>query len=154
MLPVYNITDKESIVALFFSKLRDVNEQLTSELASIQHDLGAESKSTAGDKHETGRAMIQLEMEQLIQKINQLAAKESYAKRIDFSIKNNVCEGAFIVTESHLLLIAEAIGSIEYKMHQIQCISVKAPMIAQNLGKRKGDQIQFNQRQFIIQQLL
>ena len=32
---------------------------------NLQKDLTSEAKSSAGDKHETGRAMIQLELEKL-----------------------------------------------------------------------------------------
>ena len=49
-------------------------------LEEIQESLLSETKSSAGDKHETGRAMLQLEREKTgqqlseIQKINQLLA--------------------------------------------------------------------------------
>jgi len=56
-------------------------------LLSYENDLQSETKSSAGDKHETGRAMLQLEMEktglQLIG-INQMI---SVLDKIDISKK-------------------------------------------------------------------
>ena len=50
-------------------------------IAEIQESLTSETKSSAGDKHETGRAMLQLEREKAghqlaeIQKLNQLLSR-------------------------------------------------------------------------------
>ena len=38
-------------------------EVIKSTISDIQNSLQSETKSTAGDKHETGRAMLQLERE-------------------------------------------------------------------------------------------
>ena len=41
-------------------------------MASLKESLGAESKSSAGDKHETGRAMIHLEQERVQDTVGRL----------------------------------------------------------------------------------
>lgn len=49
---------------LFVNKRLQTIEEV---LSSNQKALQAETKSSAGDKHETGRAMLQLEMEKASQ---------------------------------------------------------------------------------------
>ena len=60
--------------AFIDNRLRTIQKTIN----EIQESLTSETKSSAGDKHETGRAMLQLEREKAgnqlaeIQKINQL----------------------------------------------------------------------------------
>ena len=57
--------------------LDHVDKDLTeakARMASLKESLGAESKSSAGDKHETGRAMIHLEQERVQDTVNRLEA--------------------------------------------------------------------------------
>ena len=44
--------------------------RINESIKSIQESLSSETKSSAGDKHETGRAMLQLEREKLGPTIN------------------------------------------------------------------------------------
>ena len=46
-------------------RLRNIEEVISSNQKALQ----SETKSTAGDKHETGRAMLQLEMEKAGQQL-------------------------------------------------------------------------------------
>ena len=60
-------THKECSAAL--EKKIEILEQ---QKKSLQKDLTSEIKSSAGDKHETGRAMIQLELEKLGNQIHKI----------------------------------------------------------------------------------
>ena len=52
------------IVAALETSMKEGLEQAQAAFQELQGSLEGESKSTAGDKHETGRAMVQMEMEQ------------------------------------------------------------------------------------------
>ena len=51
----------QSCSILLEQQLSSIQDQIN----ALKADLGSETKSSAGDKHETGRAMIQLEQERL-----------------------------------------------------------------------------------------
>ena len=57
-------------------------------LLSFQNDLQSETKSSAGDKHETGRAMLQLEMEKTSQQLIGIKQMISILDKIDISKKS------------------------------------------------------------------
>ena len=57
--------DKRVVFAHVAAELSDKIEALQIQFDELQKALKSETKSTAGDKHETGRAMAQLEQEKL-----------------------------------------------------------------------------------------
>ena len=56
---------RESILKHLEATLKGQVREGEDALASLKTSLASEAKSTAGDKHETGRAMIQAEMVRL-----------------------------------------------------------------------------------------
>ena len=54
-------------------------------ISSNQKALHSETKSSAGDKHETGRAMLQLEMEKASQQLEGISQMNEILSKIDFS---------------------------------------------------------------------
>ena len=58
-------------------------------IRSNQNALNSETKSSAGDKHETGRAMLQLEMEKASQ---QLAVVDEM--KVDFDALNELASSS------------------------------------------------------------
>ena len=107
--------------------------------------LNLESKSSAGDKHETGRAMIQLEREKLGV---QLAKTESNYRKI-LTLKNNhssviVGVGSLVTTNKANYYIAISIGECKLKDERCYCISPQSPIGRLLLGKKLGERIDFN----------
>ena len=85
---------------------------------ALQLALTSESKSSAGDKHETGRAMIQLEREKLG---NQIAEVEQNQQRLN-AIKNHkstksVTIGSIVLTDqaNYFIAIAADLFELEEK---------------------------------------
>ena len=71
---------------LYQQCLDDVNERLETinkTILSNQTALHSETKSSAGDKHETGRAMLQLEMEKAGQQLKSVQQMKDILARID-----------------------------------------------------------------------
>ena len=59
------ILNKSSVHKLSIKHVEDTIEVYKKGILDAQNGLQSESKSSAGDKHETGRAMLQLEAEKL-----------------------------------------------------------------------------------------
>ena len=57
MAPIFEAM-REKVLLAIEVRLQKEEGEAKERLASLQDALGAESKSSAGDKHETGRAMI------------------------------------------------------------------------------------------------
>lgn len=120
-------------------------------IGEIQESLTSETKSSAGDKHETGRAMLQLEREKAgqqlseIQKINQLLSK------IDITYTSEIIGlGTVVLTTTSNYFIAISAGELKANRESYYAISANTPIAKLLLGKTTGDQIQFRDQNFKI----
>ncbi len=124
------------------------NEKINS-LRLMLHDVteagNNETKSTAGDKHETGRAMMQLEQEKLGKQLYELEQQFQEFDKIDFSFTSTTISlGSLVETTKGLFLIATSIGKIELSGKTVFVISNKSPLASALIGKSKNDVIHFN----------
>tara|TARA_Y100000389_G_C17408172_1_gene489268 strand:- start:17 stop:463 length:447 start_codon:yes stop_codon:yes gene_type:complete len=122
---------------------------------ALQLALTSESKSSAGDKHETGRAMIQLEREKLG---NQIAEVEQNQQKLN-AIKNHkrtesVTIGSIVLTDQANYFIAIAADFCELEGKKYYCISPQSPMGVHLLGKKVRGQIEFNARLSTLLEIL
>lgn len=112
----------------------------------LKQALNSESKSSAGDKHEIGRAMIHLEMEKLGNLITE--AEQNFKKLQSIKNHNNNTEviglGSAVLTDkaNYYISIAADIYKINSKM--FYCISPKSPIGKLLIGKKLDDKIEFN----------
>lgn len=124
-------------------------------LLSYENDLQSETKSSAGDKHETGRAMLQLEMEktglQLIG-INQMI---SVLDKIDISKKSKkVHLGSLVFTEKDTYFLSISAGKIIAENEVFYAISTSSPIGKLLLGKQENDTIFLQGNHFKIQKIV
>ena len=133
---------------LFTKNRLDIINKTISEL---QESLTSETKSSAGDKHETGRAMVQLEREKAghqlaqIQKVNQLLAKISTEKTSKI-----IGLGSVVYTTKANYYIAISAGELEVDAQKFYAIAANTPIAQLLLGKTIGDDIVFRAQNFSI----
>lgn len=124
---------------------------LEEELGSMRDAVQTESKSTAGDKHETGRAMIHLEQEKL-QK--QLAESKSVVAEMEQIKAENTFEkaqkGALVETNRTMFFVAVGLGKVNLDGTDIFVISAQSPIAKQMLGKKQGDSFNMNGTEYVI----
>lgn len=113
----------------------------------LQGALMSESKSSAGDKHETGRAMVQLEREKLG---NQIAELEQNQQKLN-TLKNHktttsVSLGSVVLTDKENYYISIATNFCEIDAKKYYCISAQSPIGKLLIGKKVNDKIEFNKR--------
>ena len=117
----------------------------------IQESLTSETKSSAGDKHETGRAMLQLEREKAghqlaeIQKLNQLLFNIDISKT-----SQTIGLGSIVFTTQANYFITLSAGKMKVDNQSFFAISTNTPLAKLLLGKGIDDQIQFRDQKFKI----
>ncbi|WP_369999293.1 3-oxoacyl-ACP synthase [Winogradskyella sp.] len=123
-------------------------------ISDIQKALQSETKSSAGDKHETGRAMLQLERERLG---NQLAEakklQESLRKLQTENTYNKVAFGSLVRTNQLNYFIAVSLGEIKIDNESFYIISPETPVGKLLVSKSVGDQIAFRNSTFVISKI-
>lgn len=118
---------------------------LEAELTSTKESTTSEGKSTAGDKHETGRAMMHLEQEKLHRQLAEAQALVSELERIDATVKHaKVGLGSLITTDKGMFFIAAGLGKVEFEGKPYFVVSAKAPISMQLWGKAFGDKVGMN----------
>ena len=121
----------------------------------IQVSLTSETKSSAGDKHETGRAMLQLEREKAgnqlaeIQKIKEILFKVDVSKTLKV-----VGLGAVVYTAQANYFIAISAGELTVDGVRFYAISSGTPIGQLLIGKRVGETVIFREQKIIIDQII
>ncbi|MDC3276014.1 GreA/GreB family elongation factor [Flavobacteriaceae bacterium] len=112
---------------------------------SLQKDLTSETKSSAGDKHETGRAMIQLEREKLGNQIREIELNYQRLNTIkDVKTSTIISLGSIIFTDKANYFIAIAADFCEVNSKVFYCISSQSPIGKLLIGKKINESIMIN----------
>lgn len=120
-------------------------------IQDIQKALLSETKSSVGDKHETGRAMLQLEREKAghqlaeIDKIKGMLSKISLGKSSE-----TIGLGSVVYTTQHHYFIAVSAGKLKVENELFYAVSPSTPIGKVLMGKTVGDELVFNGLTFRI----
>lgn len=134
--------------AEFDKRLLELKEQLI----ALQHDVANESKSSAGDKHETARAMMNLEQEKLGKQFQELESMKERFDKIDFETPSPIVKvGSLVSTNKGLFLLSVGLGKVSFDFHEVILLSVQSPLGESLIGKSIGDKINRSTVQYIIE---
>lgn len=117
-------------------------EFLQNDLEGLRTELSDNTKSTAGDKHETSRAMAQLEMEKLgkqhleTQKLIELANR-----LLNSPAAEHAQLGSLVLAGNQFYLLGLPLGKIDFEGKSIFCISLQSPVGQQLLKAKVNDVI-------------
>jgi hypothetical protein len=111
---------------------------------AAQESANGESKSSAGDKYETSRAMGHLDRDMHARMYQQTREERKLVERIDESIifKKGAL-GAFISTSMGDFFLSVSIGQVKIDEKPIMIISPQSPIGALLMGKMVGDKFNF-----------
>jgi hypothetical protein len=145
--------DKAALHQHLINELHLRETLLLKELETLREDVAGDTKSTAGDKHETGRAMNQLEQERILGQLQLIRSQVSTIQKIDCSLKlETVSFGSLIESNLGYFLISVGIGQLSFEGTTVFCIGQEAPISKFLLGKSVGS-YRWNDREFTINQL-
>jgi len=114
-------------------------------ISSNQKALQSETKSSAGDKHETGRAMLQLEMEKASQQLEGISIMNQILSKIDISKSSKIAHlGSVIITENATYFLSISDGQLSLDKKNYFAISVSSPIGKMLLGKKENEEVSFN----------
>ena len=129
-------------------RLHDIN----AELNAIKESLYGETKSSAGDKHETGRAMVQIEFhnkEVLKERILNLK-KDLQRATQDAPTSSSIVHGSLVKTSGPTFFMGVALGKVETESETVFAISMASPVGKNLQGKRVGDSVTFDKKSVTI----
>lgn len=123
-------------------------------ISSNQKALQSETKSSAGDKHETGRAMLQLEMEKAGQQLQSIQSMKETLARINPTQTNTIASlGSIVQTTQAAYFLSISAGKLSACGKEFFAVSVSSPIGKVLLGKKERDAVVFNGKQFVIEKV-
>ncbi|MBU2921530.1 3-oxoacyl-ACP synthase [Winogradskyella psychrotolerans] len=124
-------------------------------ISDIQNSLQSETKSSAGDKHETGRAMLQLEREKAGHQLAEIEKHKHILQKINIYTKHQkVTLGSVVITTQANYFIAVSAGEIIVDNTVYFAISASTPIAQLLLSKSVDDEIVFRGNGFRILSVL
>ena len=142
---------KKEVVDAFLKMLQAKIDEAKATLKDTISARDNESKSTAGDKYETGRAMAQIAQQQNEGQLNQLVEQYQKIAQIDpTSIKSSVVYGSLVETNSNWFFISMGIGNIQIEDVLIYSISITSPLGQLLKDKTKGESVSINNKSYEI----
>jgi transcription elongation GreA/GreB family factor len=124
-------------------------------LDDIRVSLLEESKSSAGDKHETGRAMLQIERENAGHQLREIENLQSLIRKIDIVVVSDYARlGSLIYTNYGVYFISISIGEVKLEDEKYYCIALHSPIGNLLSGKIVGERFSLNQKDFIIEHIV
>ena len=139
------MTTKQEIYDFCRAFVEDRIMRIQNNIKGIQESLTSETKSSAGDKHETGRAMLQLEREKLGHQLTE--AEKMKQTLVKVVVKNHfekVQLGSWVKTSKADYFLAISAGAHKTESQSVYCISIQTPIAQLLIGKSKHDRVMFN----------
>ena len=146
--------DKKLIVSHLEVVLKGQISELSIEINSVNEEIAKETKSSAGDKFETSREMMNQERGRLEERMAHL--KRQFNVLMGFQqdkVSTLVENGALVATASHLLFFGLAFGKLIINDKVVMVLSLNSPIGKAFVSKQKGDLITFMNQQHIIKSI-
>ncbi|WP_313112788.1 3-oxoacyl-ACP synthase [Aequorivita sediminis] len=134
-------------VGVRFSKIKQT-------IADIEESLFDESKSSAGDKHETARAMLQIDRENAGRQLQEIEKLNQLLKKIDIKATSDYARlGSLIDTDKFNYFISISIGAVTIDNIEYLCVALNSPVGKLLSGKRKGENFTLNGNDYKIKKV-
>jgi transcription elongation GreA/GreB family factor len=144
--------------ALYQKSLTIVEQRISHAQAALDSATEAgnsEYKSSAGDKHETGRAMAQIDQENARKQLHEAREFKNALLKINPELNAaKAAAGSIVVTDKNTFYIAVAAGKIEMDGTTVFVLSPASPIGKKLLGLTVGEQMEFNGQVYKIKEVL
>lgn len=146
---------KQQLISDCTKKLQQQILSLKQLLDEVTEAVNNETKSSVGDKHETSRAMMQLEQEKLGKQILDAETHLAEFEKINFDIPSaRIAQGHLIETNNGYFFISVSIGKTMVNEKTVFVISPNSPLASVFKGLTKNQTTSFNGTTYEIKNIL
>ena len=126
--------NKSDVLDELIKQLTDKLFNLKGSLLSLIESRNSDTKSSSGDKFETGREMVQIE----ISKVDKEIVK---TKQLIKDIESKYSQ--LIITDKRVFLISIPFGKLMVNKSEVFCISNSAPIITQLVNTKISENFEY-----------
>ncbi|MEJ1239522.1 hypothetical protein WBG78_15400 [Chryseolinea sp. T2] len=142
---------KNLLVSLCKESIRQKIERMRVLIQEAQQSANEETKSTAGDKYETARAMAQLEIEKYASQLSELQKQSLELEKINTSVlRDRIGPGSLVETSNGNFLITVNAGEFEVGGRKFYAVSQQSPIAQKMSGLTTNDSFAINGRTYTI----
>ena len=127
--------NKIQIISIIKNKISakiQIFENLIAETRASSND----TKSSMGDKYETGREMLQQEINNIQRQLNETLNQQSFLQKLNTEACTKVQNGALVKTDKGFFYISVSAGEIVFENKKIMTISNESPLAKAMFGKK------------------
>lgn len=148
------MTLKEKIYQHYLSVMHEKLQLLQQVLADLKENGANETKSTAGDKHETALAMLQIEQANKREQLKEAMVQKVALEKINPSIvAAGVLNGSLIKTNRGYLFMSIALGKAVIGSITVIALSPQSPLGNKLMGLSIGDSLEVNNNSYTIESI-
>ena len=159
LLQTFNTMNHPSqIKTLLFNFIMDVLHEKINDanaaISSAKESRDSDTKSSAGDKYETARAMLQIEQDNIRHQLQEALEQQTRFSSIDRKETNEeVVQGCLVRTNRGWLLLSVALGKTIIEGIPVIALSPQSPLGKELMGRKPGDKISINGFDYIIEEI-
>ena len=146
------MTLKQKIYKHYLQIVHEKVNLLQQVLDDLKTSGSNETKSTAGDKHETALAMLQIEQANTRGQLQEALLQQALFQKINPAATSvTVIKGSLIKTNRGYLYMSIALGKTKIDKQDIIALSPQSPLGIKLMGLTAGDAVELNGNRFIIE---
>lgn len=122
-------------------------------IAETQDSADQETKSSAGDKYETGLSMMQLDMEKQAEQLAEAIRTRNALEKIkvfDNGTNGTVRPGNVVETNQGNFYISISAGQLKLNNQTYFAVSPATPIASKLMGLKVGDSFSFNGKNYTV----
>ena len=142
---------KEHLLLSCDQQIMKKHTTIQDKIKGIVASLDDATKSSAGDKHETARAMLQLDREQAGERLVEIEKTLEVLHKINLT--NTAAHahlGSLVTTNKGNFFLSISLGVFTYQKTSYYCIGLQTPIGKLLFGKQVGDGFSFRETTYQI----
>lgn len=148
------MTLKQKIYSHYRQVITDKIKMLQQVLADLKESGSNETKSTAGDKHETALAMLQIEQANARGQLQEVLNKKVAFEKIDpEATSTKIINGSLIKSSKGYLFMSIALPKIIIEGITVTALSPQSPLGIKLMGLSQGESAVINNDTYAVEKI-
>jgi hypothetical protein len=137
--------NKHTWLVTLLAELDTMIHRLDADIRALHESRQSDTKSSAGDKHETARAMVDQELQQLNMQREKALRNQSELQQLTDAPCEVAARGAAVETDRIIYFISISFGKLPVEgAKPVYALSAVSPASQAMLGKRAGEVFEIN----------
>ena len=149
-----SMTLKQKIHHHYVQLVNDKVNRLQNILADLKESGSNETKSTAGDKHETALAMLQIEQANIRGQLQEVLLQKAALEKINPALSADIIvNGSLVKTYQAYLFLSAALGKAQVEGITVIALSPQSPLGQKLIGRTKKETVSINNIRYVVERI-